>query len=145
MMSSSREDTEYWANVAAEELGQAMTKMGLGFLGTVGDEDGNVTVAFPSLRDVEALMVLAVPADHTPGSLYDRASASCVTLSSYAADGVEPTPDVIAQAVDAGWMWAIHPHMVARRMDWHVSVDLPTSDANQVTANLNALRLGGGI
>ncbi|AMD42801.1 hypothetical protein SEA_XKCD426_60 [Streptomyces phage Xkcd426] len=134
---------EYLSNLAAEELRDAMAILGIGFMGAHGDEDGCVTVAFHQLADAEALMTLGVQGDERPGSLYDRATASCVTLSSYAASGTEPTDEEIRDAIHVGWTWTIHPAMHGRRMGWHVSVDIPHADAATLAANLNALRLGG--
>lgn len=144
-MMSEPTDTGYWANVAAEELGEAMTKLGIGFMGVHGDEDGDVTVAFHQLADAEALMTLGVGSDEQPGSLYDRATASCVTLLTYVRDGIEPTDEQIETAIRSGWTWTIHPAMTGRRMAWHARVDIPAADANQLTANLNALRIGGAV
>lgn len=142
-MDDTEHDIEHWANVAAEELARALDLTGIGFMGTAGDEDGDVSVAFNSLADAEALMTLAVPQNIATGSLYDRATSSCLTMSSFAELSDRPTDEVIEAAIRAGWTWTIHPAMRGRRMDWHVSVDIPSADANQVTANLNALRLGG--
>jgi hypothetical protein len=143
MMSSSMDDTEHWANVAAEELARALDLTGIGFMGAAGDEDGDVSVAFHTLADAEALMTLAVPQNMDAGSLYDRATSSCVTMSELAEHGENPSDGQIEHAIRSGWTWTIHPAMRGRRMGWHVSVDIPAADANQVTANLNALRLGG--
>lgn len=137
------DDTEHWANVAAEELARALELTGIGFMGTAGDEDGDVSVAFNSLADAEALMTLAVPQNIATGSLYDRATSSCLTMAAFVESGTEPTDAQIEHAIRTGWTWTIHPAMRGRRMGWHVSVDIPAADANQVTANLNALRLGG--
>lgn len=142
-MMDSMDDTERWANVAAEELARALDLTGIGFMGTAGDEDGDVSVAFNSLADAEALMTLAVPQNTAVGSLYDRATSSCLTMAAFAESGVDPSEESVEHAIRAGWTWTIHPAMRGRRMGWHVSVDIPAADANQVTANLNALRLGG--
>ena len=137
------DDTGHWTNIAAEELARALDLTGIGFMGTTGDEDGDVCVAFNSLSDAEALMTLAVPQNSTIGSLYDRATASCLTMASFMESGAEPSDAQIEHAIRTGWSWTIHPNMRGQRMGWHVSVDIPAADANQVTANLNALRLGG--
>lgn len=139
----SMEDTEHWANVAAEELARALDLTGIGFMGAAGDEDGEVSVAFNSLADAEALMTLAVPQNVDAGSLYDRATSSCLTITALTEQDERPSDEQIQTAIRAGWTWTIHPAMRGRRMGWHVSVDIPAADANQVTANLNALRLGG--
>lgn len=137
------DDTGHWANVAAEELARALELTGIGFMGSAGDEDGDVSVAFNSLADAEALMTLAVPQSTVLGGLYDRATSSCLTMASLADSNERPEGEAIEHAILAGWTWTIHPAMRGRRMGWHVSVDIPAADANQVTANLNALRLGG--
>lgn len=143
MMSDSMDDTQHWANVAAEELAIALSLTGIGFMGTAGDEDGDVSVAFNSLADAEALMTLAVPQNVDAGSLYDRATSSCLTMTALAELAERPSDEQIEHAIRDGWTWTIHPAMRGRRMGWHVSVDIPAADANQVTANLNALRIGG--
>lgn len=142
MMMDNIDDTEHWANVAAEELVRSFELAGIGCMGASGDEVGNVTVAFLTLADAEAMMTLAVPQSDRLGSLYDRATASCVTLSSLAEAGTDPADPKVGEAIHAGWVWTIHPAMRGRRMGWHVSLDLPSADANQVTVNLNTLHLG---
>jgi hypothetical protein len=139
------DDTAHWANIAAEELARALDLTGIGFMGTAGDEDGDVSVAFNSLADAEALMTLAVPQSAAIGGLYDRATSSCLTMASFAEAVEPPSDEQIEHAIVTGWTWTIHPNMRGRRMGWHVSVDIPAADANQVTANLNALRLGGAV
>lgn len=134
---------EHLANIAAEELTTAMAMVGIGYLNVGGGEDGSVTITFPSLADAEALLTLAVVENQTPGSLYDRATHSCVSLTEWAATGYEPTDDQLAATIFAGWEWEIHPSMNGRRMGWHVHVEMTSADANQLTANLHALRLGG--
>lgn len=145
MMSENLDDTSYWAGVAAEELAAALRGVGIRVLDCDGDEDG-VSIAFPNLATAEALMTVAVPAHATPGTLYDRATGSCVALRvlSEQHDGDVPEEDATA-AIRDGWAWIVHPHMIGRVMDWHVSVTLPHNDANQITANLNSLRLGGAL
>ncbi len=142
-MMDNLDDTEHWANIAAEELARALELCGIGAMEVIGESNGDVAVAFPSLADAEALMTLAVPQSTATGSLYDRATASCLTLSAFADLGTPLTDESVEHAVLSGWVWTIHPAMRGRRMGWHVSVDIPAADANQVTANLNALSLGG--
>lgn len=137
-----KQDTERWATIAAEELAAALESFGIQFYEAYGDDDGDVHVTFAALNDAEAMMTLAVTSDQTMGSLYDRATASCVTLS---LAGEDATESDIRAAIAAGWVWTVHPAMTGRRMGWHVAVDIPTADANQVTVNLNTLRLDGAL
>lgn len=138
-------DTAHWADIAAEELARALDLTGIGFLGATGDDDGDVLVAFQQLADAEALMTLAVPQSTAVGSLYDRATSSCLTMAALGDAEVEPSDEQVEHAINTGWTWTIHPAMRGRRMGWHVHVNLSAADANQVTANLNALRLGGAV
>jgi hypothetical protein len=134
--------TEYLANLAAEELGKAFTLVGIGVTHIAADE-GDVIVYFDAIEDAEAMMTLAVGSDNVLGGLYDRATSSCITLGTWDAEQAEPTQSEVEAVINAGWTWQIHPTMNGRRMGWHVRLDLPHADANQLTANLNALRLGG--
>ena len=136
---------EYLANIAADELGSALDAHGIGFTTCFGDEDGFVSLSFDSVRGAEAMLTLAVDGTGGPGSLYDRASASCVTLSHLAQQGADVPDEQVEAAIKAGWVWTMHPAMLGRMTAWHVSVDIPTADANQVTANLNTLRHGGAL
>jgi hypothetical protein len=115
-------DGGFLATVAAEELGLAMAQLGIG---------------------VADLLTLALSEDETPGSLYDRATSSCVTLASFVLSGETPSDDQLRAAIASGWKWNVHPAMSGRRMGWHVAVEMTAADANQLTANLNALRNGG--
>jgi hypothetical protein len=130
---------ESLATVAAEELAITLEGLGINHLGCYVASDGDVSVAFADIRDAETMVSLGVPSDHTAGTLYDRASASCLTLSELGAAG-DPSDDDVRAALDAGWSWTIHPYMLGRRMDWHVSVDMSVADAYQVTGNLNQIR-----
>lgn len=137
---------EYMANMAAEELGAAMARHGIGFdnvLTTECLDAFDVHIAFASIHDAEALMTLAVGSDGTPGSLYDRATASCVALSHAVERDADLSDEEFGVLVDSGWTWVVHPNMRGRRMSWHVSVDIPVSDAYKLVVNLNALPLGG--
>lgn len=130
---------EYLSNIAADELGAAMIRHGIDFHGAMGDEDGTVGISFPDLRDAEALLTLTLSGtDHT-GGIYDRATASCVSLTALAKAGDDISDEQITDAMREGWSWTIHPHMSGRRMGWHVSVDIPAADANLLTATLNTL------
>lgn len=136
---------EYLANIAAEELTNAMTQLGIGIVTSYSQTDGTVAVNFQGLADAETFMTLTLTSDETPGSLYDRATASCVTLTGYGQLENEPSREAIEDAVRAGWTWTVHPAMRGRRMDWHVMVEIPVDDAHHLTARLNQLRLGGGV
>lgn len=144
-------DTPDWttardlADLAAEELGRAMVSAGLRFLATGFGDDGEVSIAFGSIREAEALMAVAVPANPTPGSLYDRATEGCVSLRHHHESGEPVSDEVIRSVIEASWSWRIHPEMNGRTPDWHVSVDLSAGDANEVTATLNSLTRGGAL
>lgn len=139
-MSSDWTTPGYLANISAEELGIALRLHGVRALNVGTDEDG-VSVAFVSLRDAETLLTLATDGTGGPGSLYDRVSSSCVTLSAMADSG-EPTQDQVGAALDGGWVWMVHPDMSGRRVGWHVTATMPSDDANQLTATLNELKRG---
>lgn len=139
------DDTAHWAHVAGEELALALTAAGIQVLDCFGDEDG-VSIAFGGLAPAEALLTIVADGSKGPGSLYDRAASSCVTLSHLAQQHDGDVPDeALAEAFRAAWDWTVHPHMSGRVMGWHVSVTLPAYDANTLTATLNALRLGGAL
>lgn len=135
---------EYLGNITAEELYGAMERLGIRANGCWAADDGSrINISFADIRDAEAMVSLGVVSDFTPGSTYDRAAASCVTLASFAERGVDPSESEMGAAMDAAWNWTIHPAMDGRRMGWHVSVDLPTADAQSVVADLNAMRQVG--
>lgn len=134
---TNREDL---ANVVAGELLAAMEHMGIGVDACYSLDGDHVTVSFQDIRDAETMMSLGVTADARPGSLYDRATSSCVTLTAMAAADEPPDDGDVENALDAGWTWSVHPVMIGRRADWHVSLDLSPEDATRVTANLNTIR-----
>lgn len=141
------DDTGHWAHVAGEELALALEAAGIGVLDVEGGTDG-VRVSFPSLTAAESLMTLVSDGDATLGGFYDRASGSCVTINALVEQygDVEDIPEQAqSEAFRVAWAWDIHPHMRGRVMGWHVSVLIPAPDANQATATLNALRLGGAL
>lgn len=139
------DDTAHWAHVAGEELALALKAAGIEVLDCFGDEDG-VNIAFGGMPGAEALLTIIANGDQGPGSLYDRAASSCLTLSKLAVEHDGDVPEeALAAAFRQAWDWTIHPHMRGRIMGWHVSVTLPAYDANTVTASLNALRLGGAL
>lgn len=139
------DDTQHWAHVAGEELALALDAVKLVVIDCFGDEDG-VNIAFPGLAAAEAFMTLSVAVDPNPGSMYDRATSSCVSLSALAEQHQGDVPDeLLAKAFAEAWDWTVHPHMTGRVMGWHVSVTLPAADANTITATLNANRLGGAL
>jgi len=138
--------TEYLANLAAEELHRALGRVGIRALVTSDTDGTHVDVSFHGLSGAEALMTLAVPQDETRGSLYDRATSSCLTLGDVNQLPFETEEEMVTavrDAVDAGWVWTIHPSMTGRAAGWHAAVTIPVSDASLVTATLNTLANGG--
>lgn len=138
---------ERMAEMTAEELGRALTATGVAHIGCGYSTDGDdrqVSIAFTGIRDAERMVTLAVPYDARPGTFYDRAVASCITLTDLGARDDVPTDAEVADAVDRGWLWTIHPDRSSGRFNWHTSVDMGLTDAQQLTANLNAARLAGG-
>lgn len=131
---------EYLANLAAEELGHALSMRGINFRTCFGDPDGLVSLSFNGMRDTETLLALAVPGPTGPGTLYDRATGGCVSLAALAeSKGEDASEDEVESILDAGWAWLIHPDMRSHVVGWHITVVMPTADANTVTARLNAL------
>lgn len=128
---------EFLGSIAAEELGKALVRAGVNIVQTACDGDGDIHIYFASLKDAEAMMVLALREDG-PGTLYDRASDNCVSLMALPEDAPPETVDKLMH--DGGWTWNIHPHMRGRRMNWHLKVYMTTSDANELTALLNGVR-----
>lgn len=127
------------AELVAEELAGAMERVGIRFIGVGrGMEDNCVTMAFQGIRDAERLMDLGVPYDPIPGSFYDRAVASCLTLTAMSDDDDPVEEGDVETAIDAGWRWTVHPARTDGRTVWHVSVDMSSFDAQQLAANLNA-------
>lgn len=139
---------EYLANIGAEELKAALDAHGIRSPHCGGDEDG-VTLHLADLKDAELMMSLAFTGPDGPGTLYDRAVGACVTLSMLSAvestTGLDAPEDAVAAAFATSWTWMMHPDMDGRRVGWHISVTIPTDDANQVTARLNELRNGGAL
>lgn len=131
------------AIMAADELSKAMDANGIGYSSCYGADDGDVGVSFVHISDAELLMSRSMFSDETPGSLYDRATASCVTLSALAVAGQVIPEERIEEIIDAGWLWVVHPNMDRRRMGWHVHVEMTSADAFAVVASLNNYRAGG--
>lgn len=130
---------EYLANLAAEELGRALNARGINFSTCFGDEDG-VSLGLKGIPQAEAMLTLAVPGGTVAGTLYDRATGCCVMLATLAEQYGDDAPEELVEAAFAeGWVWIIHPDMKGHTPGWHVTVTLPTADANAVTARLNAL------
>lgn len=136
------DNAENLAQIAAEELGNAMTNHGIGHLGINVVDADTLYMSFVELADAEAMMTLGVTSDEVLGGLYDRSTSSCLSMS-YLTDA-DASDEEFEDAEARGWTWHIHPAMRGRRMDWHVSLTLPALDANAVTANLNAVFIGGG-
>lgn len=135
---------ENLAHVAAEELSAALDAHGIR-VRYVTAAGLDVDVAFGALRDAEVMMTLAFDGNGGPGSLYDRATSSCLSITELAAQYGADVPDGrLEVAFKLGWDWQVHPDMHGRRMGWHISVTMSHSDANAVTAALNALRNLGG-
>lgn len=133
---------EFLSNLAAEELAQAAGHHGIEL--TASGHDGRVSVSFHDLRDAETLVSLGLE-EAGPGTVYDRATGSCVTIMTKLDAGDELTDEQMDAVFSSSWVWGVHPHMVGRRMGWHVSVMMSDQDANAVTANLNTLRNGGAL
>ena len=76
-MMDNLDDTEHWANIAAEELARALELCGIGAMEVIGESNGDVAVAFPSLADAEALMTLAVPQSTATGKGNSTSTGRC--------------------------------------------------------------------
>lgn len=133
-------------DVLCEELSEAAQRQGVR-VNECYESDGEVHVSFPDIREAEEFVRLGVPmADTGPGSLYDRATSSCVSLAVIAVqhtggeldDLTDEEREAVAQAMDAGWAWQIHPSVIGARVAWHAAVDVPAIDAQAVIAYLNA-------
>jgi hypothetical protein len=138
---------EYLANIGADELKGALEAHGVRAPHCGGDEDG-VTVHLVDVKDAELMLSLAFEGPDGPGTLYDRAVSSCVTLTAMSAAesaGADVSEQQVAAAFDQGWTWIMHPDMDGRRVSWHISVTIPTDDACQVAARLNELSNGGAL
>lgn len=136
---------EYLAKLTVEELAGALEAAGIGIIGVAYDseDDRSISIAFDGIDSATRAVVMGVPSDEMLGSFCDRATASCITLSALAAEDVPGDSEEVENALDAGWVWTIHPDRAGDRAGWHVSVDMSQSDAQQLTANLNASRLAG--
>lgn len=134
--------SEYLGNMSAEELEEAMTPLGIQTVTVIYTDDGQVSVHFNTLADAEALMTLGVDGTGGEGSMYDRATSGCVTLTGKDRRGEDLDVETVGRIVTASWEWTVHPDMRTRRMGWHAAVSMPVADANQLTVNLNTLRLG---
>jgi hypothetical protein len=136
------------AEVIGEELSHALQRVGVQFIGVAcADAGDEISVAFRSIEDATRAIDLGVPYVDQLGGFYDRATSSCLTLSALAAEDVHPDDRRVADALDTGWTWVIHPDRSGpgNRMAWHASVDMTPSDAQQLTANLNAAYRAGGL
>lgn len=132
-------------DVLCEELSEAAQRRGIR-INECYESGGEVHVSFPGIREAEEFVRLAVPVeDRGPGSLYDRCTSSCVSLVAIATehgDGEvsELTDDernAVAQAIDTGWTWQVHPDVQDAWVGWHVAVDMSPADAQTVIAHLN--------
>lgn len=130
---------EEMAQASADELSRALEAHGIGAYDVdVAGEDG-VSLALSGIRSAETLLTLAIDGPAGPGTLYDRATSSCVTLSELDEDAPDESVD---ESLDAGWLWVIHPAMSGRVVGWHVHLTLPAADANRLTARLNEIKRG---
>lgn len=146
-MTSDWTTPEYMANLGADELKSALSAHGIHVPHCGGDEDG-VTLHLADLKDAELMMSLAFEGPAGPGTLYDRAVGSCVTLTAMSnaeSAGALVSEQAVADAFEHGWTWMMHPDMSGRRVSWHISLTIPTDDACQVAARLNELRNGGAL
>lgn len=132
------------ADVAADELAKALEAHGIRHTGSDGDgDDATVTVGLASIRDAETLLSLVFEGPAGPGTMYDRATSSCVTLTQLDDDLDDDTMSkLVGDAFENGWTWMIHPTMSGRVVGWHTSVTIPFADVFLVTARLNELRNG---
>lgn len=142
MMTNDWTTPEELASIAAEELSDAVFRAGIRITECYGDGESKVSLSLSELRDAETLMTLVTDGSGGPGSFYDRATGSCVSVAAMAAadtvSGREVDEDALWAVMAAGWDWSVHPHMTGLRMGWHVTVTLPVEDANAVSAALNA-------
>ena len=129
---------EYLANISADELRKALNVHGIRVHNVGADADG-VTVSLADMASAEALLTLVLDGPDRPGTVYDRATGSCVTLSQLSDDAPE---EQVTAAFDAGWVWMIHPVMDGMHVGWHIHLTLPVNDADYVTARLNELKQG---
>ncbi|QBZ73551.1 hypothetical protein SEA_MISCHIEF19_66 [Streptomyces phage Mischief19] len=140
------DDSGYWAHVAGEELALALTATGIDVVDCYGDEDG-VTIAFTGPEGAAELLNRVLDRSELgPGTFYDRATASCVSLSELSRKhGHDAPEELISKAFNEGWVWTVHPHLTLEgELGWHVTAELPAYDANTITAKLNAARMPGG-
>lgn len=133
--------TETVANVTGEELASAFGRMGVGAEFVGADSDGDVHVYFRSIQDASAFLSLVLCEDQ-PGTLYDRATAHCLSMSLLPEDATQAQVEAL---IRSGWNWTVHPHMSGRRVGWHVKVMMTTNDAAQVASVLNTLAAGGAL
>jgi hypothetical protein len=132
---------EYLADISADELKRALEAHGVQAPQCDGDEDG-VTVHLADVRDAELMMSLVFEGTDVAGTLYDRAVCCCVTLTNMAQAGAGLSEMQLAEALNRGWVWVMHPEMQGRRVGWHIVVTMLPDDACQVAARLNELRNG---
>lgn len=137
---------EYVVNLAAQELCESLSKLGiLAHVSANYDADGGVAVVFASIGEAQTFMSFAVDSSDGPGSLYDRATASCLTLAQCAEEGLEAGDTKVVAAIKAAWDWEVHPSMRGVVAEWHVRVTIPVNDATAVVATLNTKLRGGAL
>lgn len=122
--------------MAARELSTAVKRHGALVMDSIATPDGTVHLTVHDVRDAEALLTLAVDRDAITPDLYNRITGGCASL---AADGTELSGEAAILALKDCWFWDVHPVMSGRRVDWHVSVIMPTPDAFEIARSLNVL------
>lgn len=132
---------EYLANISSEELARALGLHDIDTKHVGADEDG-VTVWFDSIFAATIMLMTAVEGTGELGSLHDRATAGCLSLSSM---GPEASEQAVCDVIDGSWTWVVHPDIAGHVVKWHVSATMSVDDANQVTANLNTIHHGGAM
>ncbi len=119
---------------AADELGAALRRAGVPYQVCVGEGE-IVAVAFEAISGAEKLIGLIRFPSRSPGTLYDRATEGCVSLTTIP----DVTPELARGILRASWTWNVHPVTASGgRLGWHVAVDMPYNDALTVAASLNA-------
>lgn len=138
---------EQLARITMEELGVALMRAQVRFLGVgaSSDETGErITVNFRDIAGAEHMMALGVPVDEQLGSLYDRSTEHCLSMADLMDGEDDPPEDAVANLIKTGWTWTIHPHRPKGKNGWHVSVEMPQADADQLIVNLNKANVAGG-
>ena len=130
---------EDMAKVAAEELGTALRKLNLGYADCTDDDD-RVALDFHDLSEAAVLLTILFRNPAGPGTLYDRATSSCVTINNLSDRYGDDVPRTALQhAFGEAWIWQVHPAMTESRVvQWHAGVTMSGDDAMAVAAALNS-------